>query len=93
METAQGEYRLGKRTFACPAQFGSRISGAVSEVVLSLDGEELACFLFEDELRPAAEAAIDRVHDMGLVAGILLGRSGIRGLVGGPQARHRQLAG
>ena len=73
VETAQGEYRLGKRTFACPAQFGSRISGAVSEVVLSLDGEELACFLFEDELRPAAEAAIDRVHDMGLVAGILSG--------------------
>ncbi|AUX78832.1 cation-translocating P-type ATPase [Sinorhizobium fredii] len=68
--TGKGVLRLGSRDFA-----GAKASteSARSEVVLSLDGRELACFRFEDRLRPDAGEAIARLHRSGLSTGILSG--------------------
>ena len=68
--TAEGVYRLGNRLFACG---GSAVGRATSEVVLSLDGRELACFRFEDALRPDAERAIGALAKSGFSCGILSG--------------------
>ncbi|ASY60825.1 cation-translocating P-type ATPase [Sinorhizobium sp. CCBAU 05631] len=69
-KTAGGVYRLGSRNFAT----GGPGSGSEqSEAVLSLDRRELACFRFEDRLRPATASAIDQIGEMGLVVGILSG--------------------
>tara|TARA_R110002020_G_scaffold86437_9_gene213452 strand:+ start:415 stop:2709 length:2295 start_codon:yes stop_codon:yes gene_type:complete len=69
-QTEEGLYRLGNRRFACGATAGA---GTTSEVVLSLDGAELACFRFEDTLRPDASAAIRALDRAGIRTGILSG--------------------
>jgi Cu2+-exporting ATPase len=69
-KTSGGVYRLGSRNFAT----GEPGSGSgQSEAVLSLDRRELACFRFEDRLRPATARAIDQIGEMGLTVGILSG--------------------
>ncbi|MBT9371601.1 cation-translocating P-type ATPase [Rhizobium sp. CSW-27] len=64
-EMPEGIYRLGSRAFACPQTAAQADSGA-SEVVLSLNGEELARFLLEDTPRPGAEEAIAALKAEGL---------------------------
>ncbi|MBP1851140.1 cation-translocating P-type ATPase [Rhizobium halophytocola] len=71
-------YRLGSRAFAGAAAGADHVSvaapdAALSEVVLSLDGRELATFHFEDALRPGARAAIAALQSQGLSLGILSG--------------------
>lgn len=68
--TDEGVYRLGNRHFACG---GSAAAGATSEVVLSLDGKELACFRFEDAVRPDAVGAIATLGHAEFSTGILSG--------------------
>lgn len=68
--TKDGVYRLGSRSFACGA---SGVSSGLPEAILSLDGQELACFRFEDRLRPAARESIAALHRLGLATGILSG--------------------
>ncbi|ASY69219.1 nitrogen fixation protein FixI [Sinorhizobium fredii] len=68
--TTDGVYRLGSRSFACGA---SGVSGGLPEAVLSFDRQELACFRFEDRLRPAARESIATLHELGLATGILSG--------------------
>lgn len=67
-----GLYRLGSRAFACGETTDSATHSA-SEVVLALEGRELATFRFEDTLRPAAEQAIADLRGEGLSCGILSG--------------------
>lgn len=66
----EGTYRLGSRRFACGA---TAEASAAPEVVLSLDGAELAVFRFEDAIRPDSAAAIDALHRIGIRTGILSG--------------------
>ncbi|MEY9163243.1 cation transport ATPase [Sinorhizobium fredii] len=61
--TPDGVYRLGSRSFASG---GSGVSGGLPEAILSLDGRELACFRFEDRLRPAARESVAALHKLGL---------------------------
>ncbi|OHV77179.1 cation-translocating P-type ATPase [Rhizobium sp. LCM 4573] len=69
-KTEAGVYRLGSRNFAV----GKPGAGSgQSEAVLSLEYRELACFRFEDRLRPAARETIDAIGRLGLSAGILSG--------------------
>lgn len=77
--SAEGTYRLGSHVFACGTEreAGGR-EQAASEVVLALDGRELATFRFEDALRPGAEEAIASLQAQGLSTGILSGdRAGV----------------
>ena len=71
-ETPDGTYRLGRRTFASPAS-PEIDTGGFSEVVLSLEGQELATFLFEDMLRSNAREAIEALkqhdHELMLLSG------------------------
>jgi Cu2+-exporting ATPase len=69
-QTEEGLYRLGNRRFACGTAAGA---GTTSEVVLSLDGEELACFRFEDTVRPDVSTAIRALDHAGIRTGILSG--------------------
>ncbi|MBP1882241.1 cation-translocating P-type ATPase [Sinorhizobium mexicanum] len=69
-ETSDGVYRLGSRAFACG---GAGAASGQSEAILSLDGRELACFRFEDRLRPAARETVEDLSRLGLTAGILSG--------------------
>ncbi len=68
--TTDGVYRLGSRSFACG---GSSVSSGSPEAILSRDGQELACFRFEDRLRPAARESIAALDKLGLATGILSG--------------------
>ncbi|OCP38508.1 cation-translocating P-type ATPase [Ensifer sp. LC163] len=68
--TADGVYRLGSRAFACGD--AGEASGQ-SEAILSLDGRELACFRFEDRLRPLAHESVESLTRMGFATGILSG--------------------
>ncbi|WP_028004099.1 MULTISPECIES: cation-translocating P-type ATPase [Sinorhizobium] len=68
--TAEGVYRLGSRSFACGE---SGVASGLPEAILSLDGRELACFRFEDRLRPAARESIAALDKLGLATGILSG--------------------
>ncbi|MFN7104154.1 MAG: heavy metal translocating P-type ATPase, partial [Pseudorhizobium sp.] len=68
--TDEGVYRLGNRRFACGVAIDG---GATSEVVLSLDGTELASFLFEDVLRPDSVESIRALDRYGVRTGILSG--------------------
>ena len=69
-----GVYRLGSRLFACgPEAAAAAQQGAESEVVLSLDGREIATFLFEDAPRPDAETSIETLHAKGLSTAIISG--------------------
>lgn len=72
--SAKGVYRLGSRVFACGADMVNQAQqGAESEVVLSLDGREVATFRFEDALRPQAEEAVATMRDKGISMAILSG--------------------
>lgn len=68
--TEEGVYRLGNRVFACGS---AAETGTASEVVLSLDEKELACFRFEDAIRPDAQNAVAALSDAGFATGILSG--------------------
>jgi P-type Cu2+ transporter len=68
--TDKGVYRLGNRLFACGSVADA---AATSEVVLSLEGEELACFRFEDTVRPDAHTAVIQLGRFGFTTGILSG--------------------
>ena len=70
--TPDGEVRLGKRGFACPETPAGAV-GQGSEVVLSLNGRELAHFLFEDEIRPDAAAAVAALKSSGFQLALLSG--------------------
>jgi len=67
----EGEYRLGKRAFACPGSVSPERGG--SEVVLSLDTVEIARFHLEDRLRPDAETAIETLQQKGFETRVLSG--------------------
>ncbi|MET3584962.1 Cu2+-exporting ATPase [Pseudorhizobium tarimense] len=69
-QTKEGLYRLGSRRFACGI---AACDGATSEVVLTLDGTEIAVFRFEDALRPDAPAAMASLVKGGIRTGILSG--------------------
>ncbi|MCX8999791.1 cation-translocating P-type ATPase [Rhizobiaceae bacterium BDR2-2] len=72
--TDEGVYRLGSRLFALgTVEAGGAGEQATSEVVLSLDGAELATFRFEDALRPGAEQVVADLQAQGLSTGILSG--------------------
>ncbi|MBP2548537.1 Cu2+-exporting ATPase [Neorhizobium galegae] len=67
----EGRYRLGSRAFACSGTVSTSDGG--SEVVLSLDGLEIARFLAEDRPRPDAEAAIATLQQGGFETQVLSG--------------------
>lgn len=69
---SDGKVRLGKRAFACPDS-EPLAEDSVSEVVLSLNGQELACFTFEDQVRPDAEDAMRDLSTRGYSLGVLSG--------------------
>jgi Cu2+-exporting ATPase len=72
--TSSGIYRLGNRRFACPdISTESDDQAATSEVVLSLDGHEIAQFQFEDSVRPGAAAAVAQLAHNGFSAEIVSG--------------------
>jgi P-type Cu2+ transporter len=76
--TPEGEYRLGRRSFACPDTQGGAgtLAGdgaAASEVVLSLNGTELAHFHLEDRMRPGAKTALETLQQAGLKSLVLSG--------------------
>ncbi|THF52107.1 cation-translocating P-type ATPase [Allorhizobium terrae] len=72
-ETAQGRYRLGNRIFAVAQDGDGATNAQASEVVLSLNGNELASFLFEDSLRPGVEQTVAKLKAEGLSMAILSG--------------------
>lgn len=67
-------YRLGNRSFACATgQKGDGGDEALSEVVLSRDGTELARFQFEDGLRSGAASAIATLESQGYATALISG--------------------
>lgn len=72
-DASEGRYRLGNRCFAVGQDGGGGSTIAASEVVLSLNGSELASFFFEDSLRPAAQQTIDDLQSEGMSLTILSG--------------------
>ncbi|RDJ01963.1 cation-translocating P-type ATPase [Rhizobium grahamii] len=74
VDTADGLYRLGKIEFACsnPTR-EKKLSGSLSEVVLSRNGIILSRFYFEDTLRPGAAGAIRDLGRAGLQTMIFSG--------------------
>lgn len=68
-ETEKGVWRLGTSEFAC----GVEAEGEGSQTVLSLNGERLATFHFEDSLRSSAQATIGQLRKSGLSVSILSG--------------------
>ncbi|PYG54761.1 cation-translocating P-type ATPase [Rhizobium sp. UGM030330-04] len=72
-ETEAGIYRLGNRRFACPDEARTDNGDARSEVVLSLDGHQLASFGFEDNPRAGAVAALRNLSVRGLMQEIVSG--------------------
>lgn len=69
-----GVYRLGNQRFACPDVASEKDeSSATSQVVLSLDGSEIARFQFEDAIRPGVAAAILELSGDGYSAEIISG--------------------
>ncbi|MCZ7865960.1 cation-translocating P-type ATPase [Agrobacterium salinitolerans] len=72
-ETEAGTYRLGNRRFACPDETLIDNGDARSEVVLSLDGHQLASFGFEDKPRAGAIAALRSLSGRGLAQEIVSG--------------------
>lgn len=72
-ETEAGIYRLGNRRFACPDEVRTDNGDARSEVVLSLDGHQLASFGFEDNPRAGAVAALRNLSVRGLMQEIVSG--------------------
>ncbi|MCO6186183.1 cation-translocating P-type ATPase [Rhizobium sp. L1K21] len=68
-KTDRGIWRLGTGEFAS----GVASTGEGSQTVLSLDGEPLATFQFEDSLRPGAQATIANLRNNGFSLSILSG--------------------
>lgn len=68
-----GIYRLGNRQFACLATGNNDAAHSASEVVLSLNGVEVACFHFEDTVRPGAAQAINTLESNGFTTEIVSG--------------------
>ncbi|WP_288425690.1 cation-translocating P-type ATPase [uncultured Agrobacterium sp.] len=68
-----GNYRLGNRQFACLATGNNDAAHSASEVVLSLNGVEVACFHFEDTVRPGAAQTINALENNGLTTEIVSG--------------------
>ncbi len=72
--TVEAVYRLGNRRFACGNnRADTTAASSMLEVILSCDGREVACFLFEDELRPDARTSIEALAAQGISSGILSG--------------------
>ncbi len=71
--TAKGMYRLGNRRFACGENNDEAADPSTLEVVLSRDGQELATFRFEDQIRPGAGLAVGKLSAKGFSTGILSG--------------------
>ncbi|MEN9895821.1 MAG: cadmium-translocating P-type ATPase [Pseudomonadota bacterium] len=67
-----GLYRLGNRDFAL-GQTTESTPDVRPETVLSLNGEELATFRFEDRLRPSSAQTVRQLQQSGLSLGILSG--------------------
>lgn len=72
-DAPEGRYRFGNRRFALGAEGSDADGPALSEVLLSLNGYGLACFRFEDSLRPGAEAVIAELRGEGLRLAMLSG--------------------
>ncbi|MEZ2128197.1 MULTISPECIES: cation-translocating P-type ATPase [unclassified Sinorhizobium] len=66
-------YRLGNRSFACNTGREADGGEALSEVVLSRDGAELARFQFEDGLRSGAASAIATLESQGYATALISG--------------------
>jgi Cu2+-exporting ATPase len=67
-------YRLGSRSFACSdVRREDGNGGAESEVVLALNGRELARFHFEDTLRPGAADAVLALERRGFSTTLMSG--------------------
>ncbi|KXG86583.1 cation-translocating P-type ATPase [Agrobacterium bohemicum] len=74
VRTSSGTYRLGNRRFACPDDsIDTETRHSASEVVLSIDGREIAQFQFEDRIRPGATAAIAQLERAGFTMEIVSG--------------------
>ncbi len=69
---ASGVWRLGNRIFAT-GQDREGSPGNQSESVLSLNGNEIACFLMEDVVRPGASALIEDLAMRGMGREIISG--------------------
>ncbi len=69
----RGFYRLGSRRFCCPASSNQATADASSEVVLSLNGDELACFRFEDRIRPGTAQTVTALSRLGVDPEIVSG--------------------
>lgn len=68
-----GIYRLGNRQFACLATSTDNAAHSASEVVLSLNGVEVACFHFEDTVRPGAAQTVNALESNGFTTEIVSG--------------------
>lgn len=66
-------YRLGNRSFACDTGREADGGEALSEVVLSRDGAELARFQFEDGVRSGAASAIATLESQGYATALISG--------------------
>lgn len=74
VRTSSGRYRLGNRRFACLYDsIDTERQHSASEVVLSIDGREIAQFQFEDRIRPGAAAAIAQLERAGFTMEIVSG--------------------
>lgn len=71
--TPEGAWRLGNRAFACDRAEAGQDGSAASEVVLTLDGQLVETYRFEDRLRPAARDALADLRKDGISIGILSG--------------------
>ena len=65
------EWRLGRMEFACTAR--SEQTGDSGKVWLSRDGQQVAVFGLQDDLRDDAEATVDALRQLGLKLALLSG--------------------
>lgn len=72
-QLSAGTYRLGRRDWALASTNTSGQSSTSASVVLSRDGQMLAAFAFEDQLREGAGRAIADLRRMGFAVEILSG--------------------
>ncbi|MBB3388477.1 Cu2+-exporting ATPase [Rhizobium sp. BK275] len=68
LEASRGDvvYRLGNASFSCGKAETATSDSPLSEVVLSANGVALACFFFDDTLRPGAGEAVTDLESAGL---------------------------
>lgn len=72
VQLEQGLYRLGRRSFACPFTVET-LGDSYTEVVLSMNGEELAAFFFEDTLRTGVRETLKALEKQKLGVMLLSG--------------------